>query len=218
MVTCGTPPTSPHREPMTPDKRLTLPEAACASERSISTLRRWLQQGKLTRFEGEPPVHGGSRPTLIDRSELMIHLASTGQTPQIQPPLPRVSTEIPHQASTDVDAAIDKPISMVDAELWVLKERLAAAHEIAQVKLDAAHGQLNTAQATITSLEIRLQEETRRLEQERQQRADAELRCKQLEIDLDRFKAWLQLPFWARWTTTQPIAGLICAEPNDSVQ
>ncbi len=197
---------------MTQYERLTLAEAAVASERSISTLRRWLARGVLTRFSGAPPAHGGSAPTLIDRSELMIHLASTGQRAQCHP-LP--------QASTDTHPVIDEaPMSSIQTELLLTQEKLAAAHEISQARLETAQARLEAAhqanammESTITSLEIRLQEEVRLREQERQERAEADMRCTQLEMYIDRFETWLQLPFWARWTT-RPGARLITQDTD----
>ncbi len=66
----------------THEQRIPLSEAALVAERSESTLRRWLSAGKLTRHTGPVPPHGGSAPVLVDRAELLAHLAMNGQQPR----------------------------------------------------------------------------------------------------------------------------------------
>ena len=63
------------------DERLTMGEAARAADRSEATIRRWIRQGKLTRYEAPAPAHGGSAPVLLDRAELHALLVVEAKQP-----------------------------------------------------------------------------------------------------------------------------------------
>lgn len=135
-----------------------LDEAAVMSERSPSTLRRWIRDGKLTRHEGPPRAEGGSAQVLIERDELMAHLAVSGQQPKESTPVQeeeQVSIEPP---ATGVHAGVHQ------AELKILRlegelqaERLRGQLQALQMERDALKEELlrERQRATLETNELR---------------------------------------------------------------
>lgn len=60
---------------------VTVADAAKRVGRSVSTVRRWLRDGALTRYEGEAPAHGGSASVLVDADELHALVVTSGAHP-----------------------------------------------------------------------------------------------------------------------------------------
>ena len=137
---------------MEPSDLLSLSGAARVSERSSSTIRRWLRSGVLTKHEGPVPEHGGSPPVYVSRAELLTLLAVTGQQPRVaaahpedeHPPAPRVSMDAPPMSTP------------LEVRLMELTGQVAAAELRGQVATLTA--ELAAARAEVRRLEEQVHE------------------------------------------------------------
>lgn len=141
-----------------PDDLVSLRDAATMVERDKRTLRRWVQAGKLERFEGPPPDNGGSGVTLVRRSELLALVASTGQEPR------RTLAETPVTPSLagmdNKGADVPDNGGDVAVELQRLRGELALAR--LQAELAAIAVERDTLAQRLEASTGRLQDESRR--------------------------------------------------------
>lgn len=134
---------------------LTLAEAATASERSPSTIRRWLRTGALTRHEGPIPEHGGSPPVLVNRTELLGLLATTGQKPRepdghpadAHPGAPVVTT-----SPAMVDTPSRDAIRLAELEGRLALAELRADLVRAEAELEASRREAHQLEALVAEL------------------------------------------------------------------
>lgn len=197
-----------------PNDLVSLSDAASMSERSTRTLRRWIQQGKLSRHEGHPQDNGGSAPVLVSTSELLGHIASTGQEPRVD-----VSDTPGHPQSDTPDTrgqvgggAVATQVDSVHLELATLRG------ELEQVRLA---GELQAVRTERNSLALRLEEtERRRRDEVAELRADLEdwrERHDAVRAELDALRKLSRSQSRGWWTRL--LGGPVAAIPNfDEVQ
>lgn len=122
--------------------RLPLADAARIAERHPETLRRWMRDGVLTRYEGPTPIHGGSAPVMVARDELLAHLAISGQQPRPESPSKDVEGGGMPPSTEQVHTPQPPPLH---AEIEALHRRLVEAEHREQ--LATLRGQLAVAKA-----------------------------------------------------------------------
>ena len=171
-----------------PSQTLTVQEAATTSERSESTIRRWLREGTLTRHAGPIPPRGGSASIRIDSEELFAHLAMSGQ-------VPRESTAIQpsERVSTEPGVGTEHTPSSVEIEVAVLREQLGS---------ERLRGQVSTLQSELESAQRELMQARHALEDMRRTRDDWRDRYDASEAEQKALRASLQaregLPWWRK--------------------
>ena len=106
-----------------PSDLVTLADAARMSGRSVATLRRWLRDGSLTRYEGDTPDRGGSAPALVSSSELRGHLAS-GVAPVASPGRPPAAAAVVSSDAVRI-AELEGRAAVVEAQLVAERRRVA---------------------------------------------------------------------------------------------
>ena len=168
---------------------ITLADAAKRSQRSASTLRRWVRGGKLTRHEGEPSSYGGSAPLLIDTQELMVLLVVSEQEPRVHQVSTPVATPGIHAEHAPVHQMPTAPTDhATQVELTRLRGQLEAAElrtELAKLtaERDALQGQVVTMAKRHAAEMNRVETETANLRadvqdwRERNDAREAELRA-----------------------------------------
>ena len=139
---------------------VSIDEASVISERSPSTIRRWIRNGRLTRHTGTSRSQGGSPPVLIDQNELFAMLATSGQQPRADEP---ETAEQPgaHQMPTTAEQPATAGVHD-DAQLTIA--RLEGQLALAQLR-----GELLAAQAELEVLRKTLELERQERETERLQ-------------------------------------------------
>ena len=173
---------------------ITVSEAARVSERSKPTIRRWTRQGHIDSRPGAVPPHGGSPPTMINRSTLMVYLAKTAQIPREATP----EKPVDRATNTSGNAPVVGEVTTVDL-----------AHELELVKVRA---ELAVAMADADGLRQRLEDATRRLRDlellvgdTRQERDDWRDRHDAREAELRVLQGDKGLPWWRKLIGTRPV-------------
>lgn len=132
---------------------ITLREAADLTQRAPRTLRRWLEAGRLRRWEGTPPSGGGSAPVLLSRAEVLGVLATTDQPPRVETParpggaasevgdqrlLHLVEVEGARRVAEARAEGLERMVAMMEAEVRELRQALAAARDDVRLAGDRA--------------------------------------------------------------------------------
>ena len=128
---------------------LSLREAGAVAERKPETVRKWVAAGKLTRHTGPIPRTGGAAPLLVDRDELLAHLAASGQRPR-----PQGSEGVPVPADhlgSHLDAHPPGSPGIGHVDMRVQMEALRG-----QVEIERLRGRVATAQAEREALRAQL--------------------------------------------------------------
>lgn len=130
-----------------PNDLVSLPEAAKMIERSPRTIRRWITDGRLARYEGQPPEHGGSAPALVSTSDLLAQVADKKQQPRVDRPGHGVDTG-GSQTGGEVDThAPDVSIRPVDLRLVELEAQVRQTELTGRVQLLEAQLEASLDQA-----------------------------------------------------------------------
>lgn len=153
-----------------------LTAAARAVDRSVSTLRRWLRSGELTRHEGAPIVPGSSPPVLVSLAELhgLVVRQGAAAAPPRPPPAP---APVPPVAGPSVA---------------VLRAELAAAE--LRAELAAARAELGAGRAERDALRAHLGDL-------RDERDGLRARVAELEAELAGARSLARIPWWRRLLT-----------------
>jgi len=132
------------------DDLLSISDAAKLSERSSSTIRRWIRDGKLTGHDGGAPAHGGSARVLVRRGDLTGLLAQSGQTPR------STGDSAPVHEVVETPGVADLSTVVQLMELRFDVERVKLTHQADTARLRLAHAleQLNESKReTVTERE-----------------------------------------------------------------
>lgn len=181
-----------------PEDAIKISEAAKIAERSNSTIRRWIAQGRLARHEGKDPGTGSPAPVYVSQRELMAWLVTSGQAPRTADPPP---TGTPPEApealqQTPADTRRGPPSAPAAAvEVERLKGELALARE--QGRTQALEAELAGAKELQRAAEARASELRLLLAEERE-------RVKGLEAELRALRAAQGLPWWRRLIGARP--------------
>jgi len=197
---------TPHEHP---PQRLTLEQAATLAERSRSTLRRWLRDGRLTRHEAKGPNHGGSPAVLIDRAELVAHLLTSGATPRPStdedPPGAQTPVQTPGGSGVQIPpvdtrgAPADTTLgeaAPVALELARLRGRLALAEQAGELR--EVRARLEAALSEVGALERQLSAAGAAAEDLRRERDDWRDRHDAREAEISALRQLQGLPWWRR--------------------
>lgn len=184
-------------------KLISLAEASRVSERSDRTIRRWIGRAKLTRHEGDPPGHGGPAPVLVDKNELMILLASSGQQPSLRgdsSPSPEAPDTMTPPTPGTTRTHLDSTIKIIELEAQLSTAELRA--ELVQVttERDALRLQVDGHNATLARLATHLNQMRDDLKDWRD-RHDAK------EAELRALRSSSGIPWWRR-LVGGPVAAL----------
>jgi hypothetical protein len=163
-------------------KLLTVKEASVIAERSDKTVRRWIRQGKLKKYE-QGSEGGGSPLVLIDQAELLNLLVSTGQAP-VDHPHDQVSDH-PH------DHPVAPSMEVQELQMRLLKSEAATV----QAELQGA---LNTAQTELELWKTRARESETREQAARSEIQEWKDRHDQLAAELKVLRAQQGLSWWQK--------------------
>lgn len=145
---------------------ITLREAADLTQRAPRTLRRWLEAGRLRRWEGTPPSGGGSAPVLLSRAEVLGVLATTDQPPRVETParpggaasevgdqrlLHLVEVEGARRVAEARAEGLERMVAMMEAELRDLRLQAAGLRD-----------DLRVSRERVTAMEAELRAERSR--------------------------------------------------------
>lgn len=176
--------------PAPPADALPLREAAAMCDRSLSTLRAWIREGRLTgyRAEGENPANA---PVLVSLAELRAFLVVSGA--EVAPPRPPAGPRV-------VEAPEARALAELRAELVTVRGALA----VALAERDGARSTVDAQRVALDVSSQRAAELGRALEGER-------ARVAGLEAELAALRSAARLPWWRRLlplvaSSTEPTA------------
>ena len=178
-----------------PNELVPVADAAKTIGKSPATIRRWIRAGKITRHEGQTPVHGGSPPAMVVLSEVVAMAGAMGSIRVDAPPVQTARPPGDHQPFTVPDSSPD--IADLRVELAIAQ----GAVQVAQVERDSLERQLEAEREAHRreAAELRHQVDHHRLAskdwQDRYDRAAAELRAV-MQRD--------GLPWWRKLIGTRP--------------
>lgn len=151
-----------------PGDLIRLSEAQVVAQRSERTVRRWLQEGRLRRWEGDPPAGGGSAPVLVSRSELLAVSAAGGHAPRVDedrhparggPDTLRgelVSVDSARRVAEERVRGLERLVAALESEVRELRQALAAARDDVRVAGD----RVGAAEAEVRALRAELMKAT----------------------------------------------------------
>lgn len=183
-----------------PDDLVSMKEAAALVDRSVSSIRAWLRDGKLTKHR-EDPDNASSR-AMVSRAELMSFAAV-----KLEPAPPRPPSGPREETASKADA-----VPTDSADLRVELARLRAELEGTRAVLEATRAHVATLEATAGSVadlvdgaraegrELARAAETRA----RELRADLEMMREERDAaraEASALKNYAGLPWWRRMVT-----------------
>lgn len=132
-----------------PEDLIRLAEAMVISQRSERTLRRWLGDGRLRRFEGMAPPGGGSAPVLVSRGELLA-LSGPAQAPRVAEDRhparggsdtvrgELLAVETARRIAEERVRGLERLVGALESEVRELRQALAAARDDVRLAGDRA--------------------------------------------------------------------------------
>ena len=181
---------------------LTIAEAARMAERSPTTIRRWVADGRLTRREGAPPARGGKRPTRVFATELHSLLIVEGAQPRDTAKAhgaPLRDVPRTHTVQQDDNTA---------SEIERLRRELALS-EVRELRI-----RLEASQTEVEGLHRRTRELELLVADTRQERDDWRDRHDAREAELRVLQGDKGLPWWRKLIGTRPVYEL----PDSAVE
>ena len=206
----------------TPSDLITTKEAASLCERKPRTVRRWITDGHLTRYEGEAPPAGGQAPVLVSRGELTAYLLERGQKPKGSAHKPASG----HVAKGDAGGGAVMRTSHVDTEVVQLRHEVemlslklqhaeASTHVTLNARTEAHEAQLAALQAKADGLRLAMDQVRRELttvmgelNDSKASAEDWKARHDALAQELAAVRERDGMPFWRRLLGASPTKAL----------
>lgn len=191
-----------------PPDLVPLADAAAAVHRSVATLRRWMRDGRVRRWEGVAPAHGGSPPALVSLAEVV---EQAGVLAHVSGAHGGVTGVQATGVQGRVAAAQPPPEAVDVAEVEALRRDLETARaDAAAARVEAADREVRALRQRMTDLEAARDDWRRRHDEVRAQLDVAQDEGARLRAELARARAERDaVPYWRRWLAglPGPVAG-----------
>ena len=172
-----------------PKDLITVKQASLMSGKSVSSVRSWIRQKKISGYKKNPKNKNSA--LMVSQNELMTFLALNGKITSSE-----VGREPDQSASIQ---AKNQEISELRQKIEDLELAVRTAVNLADSKSELI---ANLEIQVLSSKEL-LNQSEKRIEQLLEMLANAQQKNSQLSDSYHRVTAYYSLPFWKRWASSQ---------------